>query len=267
LLLHTFVILVMSSVAIVTGGSGGMGGAIGLELSSRSVGTIVFAQRREATEAVAAVEAAGGRALSLPLDVSTQAGVGEFFAAFSAQCDRLDYLVNVSGECPRTAIEDVTEEELFASYAINASGPFFMCQAARPIMWRSGGGAIVNIGSVAGEDGAFAASPAYSMAKGALKSMMMHLSKRGFPPAAYLPGALPKDTFPYIRINNVSPGPVATDMLRSMAPGDLQNFKVGALTGQITEVAEISKAVAYLLLDARNTTGQTMGINGGITRT
>ena len=254
------------SVAIVTGGSGGMGGAIGLELSSRGVGTIVFAQRREAKEAVDAVRAAGGRALSLPLDLSTQAGVGAFFAAFSAQCDRLDFLVNVSGECPRTAIEDVSEEEVMTTYAINASGPFFMCQAARPIMWKSGGGAIVNIGSLAGEDGAFAASPAYSMAKGALKAMMMGLSKKGFPPAAYLPGAI-KDTFPYIRINNVSPGPVATEMLQTMAPSDLQKIKDGALTGQVTEIKEIAKSVAYLLLDAKNTTGQTMGINGGITRT
>lgn len=244
-----------------------MGRAIGFELFTRGVGTIVFAQRREATEAVSAILAAGGRALSLHLDISTQIGVQTFFEHFSTHFNRLDYLVNVSGECPRTAIEDVLETELDASFAVNASGPFFMCQAARPLMWKSGGGAIVNIGSVAGEDGAFAASPAYSMAKGALKSMMMHLSKRGFPPAAYLPGALPRDTFPYIRINNVSPGPVATDMLLSMPFADLQKIKDGALTGAITEVAEVSKAVAYLLLDARNTTGQTMGVNGGITRT
>ena len=253
-------------VAIVTGGSGGMGGAIGLELARRGV-TVVYGQRREATEAVAAIAAMGGSAISLPLDLSTRAGVSAFFEAFSGWFERLDYLVNCSGECPRTAIADVTEEELAKTFAVNANGPFFMAQFARPLMWKSGGGAIVNIGSVAGEDGAFAASPAYSMAKGALKAMMMQLSKQGFPPEAYAPGAPPRSTFPYIRINNIAPGPVMTPMLESMAPADLQKIKDASLTSCVTGVEEIAKATAYLLLDAKNTTGQTMGINGGITRT
>jgi len=256
-----------STIAIVTGGSGGMGPAIGVELATRGVGTVVFAQRRVATAAVGAVEAAGGRAVSMHLDVSSSVGVSSFFAEFSSRFDRLDFLVNVSGECPRTPISDVTEAELAAAFAVNATGPFFMCKAARPLMWRSGGGAIVNIGSVAGEDGAFAASIAYSMAKGALKSMMKQLAKNGFPPEAYLPGAPPRSTFPLIRCNNVSPGPVATDMLKSMTSEDQQKIRDNTLTDSVTQCEEVAKCVAFLLIDAKSNTGQTIQCCGGILRT
>ena len=234
-----------ASVAIVTGGSGGMGPHIGVELAKRGVGTIVFAQRRDAVAAVAAVEAVGGRAVSLYLDVSSGAGVAAFFGLFSARFDRLDYLVNVSGDCSRTPIAAVAEAEISAAYAVNAAGPFLMCQAARPLMWRSGGGAIVNIGSVAGEDGAFAASIAYSMAKGALKAMMKQLAKNGFPPEAYAPGAPPRSTFPLVRCNNVSPGPVVTPMLLSMSAADQQKIRDGTLTDGVTECEEVAKSVRF----------------------
>jgi NAD(P)-dependent dehydrogenase (short-subunit alcohol dehydrogenase family) len=276
-----------------------MGPPIGLELCRRGVGVIVFAQRRDAPAAVAAVLAAGGRAESMHLDVSSAAGVAAFWAAFSARFDRLDYLVNVSGDCPRTPIAAVAEAELLSAFAVNAAGPFFMCQAARPLMWRSGGGAIVNIGSVAGEDGAFAASVAYSMAKGALKSMMKQLAKQGFPPEAYAPGAPPRSAFPLVRCNNVAPGPVATPMLASMSAADQQKIRDGTLTDGVTGCEEVAKSVrlrpnrpkargararsprnnhapplvlpptqvAFLLLDAKNNTGQTIVCAGGIVRT
>lgn len=146
------------SVAIVTGGSGGVGPVIGLALSRRGIGSVVFAQRGDASSAVAAVVAAGGRAAALPCDVSSRAGVAAFFAAFSALHPRLDVLVNCAGACPRTAIEDVDEAEFAAALAVNTAGALWLCQAARPLMWAGGGGAIVNVGSLAGEDGANAAS-------------------------------------------------------------------------------------------------------------
>jgi NAD(P)-dependent dehydrogenase (short-subunit alcohol dehydrogenase family) len=251
-------------VAIVTGGSGGMGPAIGAALARRGVGTIVFAQRGDASAAVAAVQSAGARALSLPLDVSSRAGVAAFFASFVASVGgRLDFLVNVAGAAPRTAVEDVDEAEMAATLAVNVTGPFWMCQAARPLMFASGGGAVVSVGSLAGEDGAFAASPAYSIAKAGLRGMMMHLAKNGFPGA---PGA-DRATQPLIRVNNVSPGPVATAMLASMAPADLAKITAATLTGKVTTVEEVASAVVYLLLDAHNSTGQTLQLNGGVVRT
>ena len=69
------------SVAIVTGGRGGMGPSIGVELARRGVGTIVFAQRRDAGAAVAAAEAAGARAVSMALDVGSAAGVVKFHSS------------------------------------------------------------------------------------------------------------------------------------------------------------------------------------------
>ena len=251
-------------VAIVTGGSGGMGPAIGLALARRGVGHIVFAQRGDASAAVAAAERAGASARGLALDVSSRAGVLAFFAAFDAAHARLDMLVNCAGVAPRSAVADVDEEEMAAALAVNVTGPFWMCQAARPRMFASGGGAVVNIGSLAGEDGANAASPAYSIAKGGLRAMMMHLAKAGFPPGV---GADARAGQPLIRVNNVSPGPVDTVMLASMSAADLAKITAATLTGRVTTVDEVAAATAYLLLDAHNTTGQTLQINGGVTRT
>ena len=124
----------------------------------------------------------------------------------------------------------------------------------------------MNIGSLAGEDGAFAASIAYTMAKAGLRGMAMQLAKSGFPPAASAPGAAPRGSFPLVRCNNVSPGPVATEMLASMAPADLAKITAATLTERVTTVAEVAAAVAYLLLDATNMTGQTLQLSGGVIR-
>ncbi len=254
-------------VAIVTGGTGGMGPVIGLELVRRGVGRIVFAQRGEATAAVEAVRAAGGRADSLHLDLSSRAGVLAFFDAFTTTIGvRLDILVNNSGDCPRSSIEAVDEDSMTQTIAINVTGPFWMSQAARPLMWESGGGSIVNIGSLAGEDGAAAASIAYSIAKAGLKGMMFQLAKNGFPPAASEPGAGPRHTYPCIRVNNVAPGPVATPMLAAMSATALASMTASTLTDRITTTQEVAAAVAYLCLDATNVTGQTLQLSGGAIR-
>ena len=283
------------TVAVVTGGTGGMGPAIGVALARRGVGAIVFAQRGDAAAACAAVRAAapGAEAVSLRLDVSTRAGVEDFFARFAAlplhgseAAARLDFLVNVAGACPRTAVDAVGEEEMAATLAVNLTGPFWMCQLARPFMFRAAeaamaaaaaaapaaaaeppaSAAIVNIGSLAGEDGAFAASIAYTMAKAGLRGMCMQLAKSGFPPAAAAPGAAPRASFPLIRCNNVAPGPVATEMLASMAPADLAKITATTLTERISTVAEVAAAVAFLCLDATNMTGQTLQLSGGVIR-
>ena len=138
-----------------------------------------------------------------------------------------------------------------------------MSQAARPLFWTSGGGTIVNIGSLAGEDGANAASIAYTMAKSALRGMMMQLAKDCFPPNTALSD---RCDAPLIRCNNVSPGPVATAMLASMDPEKLSGITASTLTGRITSVEEVAAAVVYLAIDALNVTGQTIQLSGGVIR-
>ena len=69
------------------------------------------------------------------------------------------------------------------------------------------------------------------MAKAGLRGMCMQLAKSGFPPEASTPGAAPRGTFPLVRVNNVSPGPVATEMLASMAAADLAKITAGGCSG------------------------------------
>ena len=253
------------AIAIVTGGSGGMGPVIGSALAARGVGTIIFAQRdcARAAGAVALVLAHGSTCTAMRLDISSREGVGSFFADFTARHGRLDILVNVAGDCPRTAIGDVDEAEFEAVARVNAAGPLWMVQAARRLMWTSGGGAIVNIGSLAGEDGANAASIAYSMAKAGLRGLMMQLSKEGFAPGT--PAGM-RGSAPLVRCNNVSPGPVATEMLKSMDPARLAAITAATLTGRVTAIEEVAAAVVFLALDGINVTGQTLNLSGGLVR-
>jgi short-subunit dehydrogenase len=272
-------------VALVTGGTGGMAPAIGAELARRGVSTVVFAQRGEAAAACAACVAANPAcaAVSMALDLSSRASVRAFVDSLAARVGgRLDFLVNCSGACPRTAVDDVGEDEMASTLAVNATGPFWLAQACRPLMWAAaaeraradpggplGGGdaAVLNIGSLAGEDGAFAASIAYTMAKAALRGMTMQLAKNGFPPEAAAAGAgAPRSAFPLIRCNAIAPGPVRTAMLDDMAPADLAKITSATLTDRITTVHEVARAAAYLLLDATNVTGQTLQLSGGVIR-
>jgi 3-oxoacyl-[acyl-carrier protein] reductase len=256
-------------VAIVTGGSGGVGRAVGVALTRRGVGTVVFAQRGDASAACEEVRISGGRALSLYLDVATRSSVVDFFAAFEATTGgRLDYLVNCAGACPRTTVDEMREDEMRSVLAVNVEGPFWMCQLARPLLWRSGGGSIVNVGSLAGEDGAAFASPAYTIAKAGLRGMTMQLAKNGFPPATVARGtqAAAAAGVPYIRANCVAPGPIPTAMLDGVEPEALEKLAAATLTGRLTSTAEVAAAVVFLLLDATNVTGQVLQLSGGVIR-
>lgn len=93
--------------------------------------------------------------------------------------------------------------------------------------------------------------------------MMMQLAKAGFPPGT---AAADRAAAPLIRVNNVSPGPVATPMLESMAPEDLARITAATLTGRVTTAEEVADAVAFFALDATNVTGQTLQLSGGVVR-
>jgi len=240
-----------------------MAPAIGAALAARGFAHVVFAQRGDASRALAAVRGARGAASSLHLDVSSRARVAAFFAAFTAAHARLDALVNCAGECPRTPLDGVREAELAAVFAVNGAGPLWTAQAARALLWASGGGAIVGIGSLAGEDGANAASVAYTMAKAAARGMMMQLAKEGFPPGT--PPAA-RAAAPLVRVNNVAPGPVRTPMLDSMDAERLAAITAATLTGRVTAAQEVAAAVAFLVVDAQNVTGQTLQLSGGVIR-
>ena len=284
-------------IAIVTGASGGMGPAVAAALAARGVGKLVLTYyKNDAAPAVAAARASAAahghhvEAIAMHLDMSSRETIAGFVADFKervgAECH---YLVNLAASfVARTSVDLLREEEMAKTLAVLAAGPFWLCQLMRPLQWaaarRSGrDAATVMITPLAGEDGAFAASPAYTMAKAGVKGMVMQLSKQGFEPEVY--SASPPLTssearaariiderhdehvkYPYIRYNSIAPGPVLTAMLSNMALDARDKLQASTMSGAITTVEEVASAVAFVLIDATSMVGQTLQLSGGVIR-
>jgi 3-oxoacyl-[acyl-carrier protein] reductase len=237
-------------VAVVTGGSRGIGRAVAERLAADGA-AVVLSYRDRAAEAdgvVARIVAAGGRALAVRADLASVPDVRSLFAAALDRFGRLDILVNNAGVAIYRPVAEATEEEFEASFAVNARGTFFALQeAARRI---ADGGRIVNISTGATVSGV-PQGALYCGSKAAVeqftKSLARELGPRG------------------ITVNTVSPGFTETGMLASLP----HLREVGAAmsplgrTGRPEEVAEV---VAFLAGPRAGwLTGCNIQAGGGVT--
>jgi NAD(P)-dependent dehydrogenase (short-subunit alcohol dehydrogenase family) len=245
--------------ALVTGASRGYGRAIAQRLASDGAQVAVhYAENRQAAEeTVAAIQKGGGAAFPVrgPLDGSSrsvEAVFTELRAALAAlgRPSSLDILVNNAAISPRGTIEDTTEAVFDEVMAVDAKAPFFMIQAALPLM--PDGGRIINISSQTSLI-AFPGIAAYSMAKGALDLLTVVAAKH----------LAPRN----ITVNAVLPGVADTDMNASWLRG---NAEARASASQfsafrrIAEVEDIADIVGFLAShDARWITGQLVDGGGG----
>jgi short-subunit dehydrogenase len=176
-------------VALVTGGSAGIGLAVARRLVDAGATAILVARTRQTVEAAAA--SLGPRAIPWPMDVGDLAALAELPAAVVARFGRLDAVVNNAGAHHRGRVETRTTDELAAMVNVNLAAPIVLCRASLPHLPE--GGAIVNVASLAGnlpmEDAA-----TYSATKAGLRFFTRALAEehRG------------------LRISIVSPGPVDT---------------------------------------------------------
>jgi 3-oxoacyl-[acyl-carrier protein] reductase len=186
-------------VAIVTGGGTGMGKAISTLLAASGANVVVNYSKSEA-DAVATAEEitkAGVEALPIKADVSVAADVAAMVEQTERQLGRIDILVNNAGYTQFLAMSDLDgmpEEEWDKIFDINVKGIWLCAKAAAPAMRRAGGGAMVNVTSIAGLK-VTGSSMAYSVSKAAAN----HLTK-----------CLALALAPDIRVNSVAPGLVIT---------------------------------------------------------
>lgn len=228
-------------VAIVTGGTQGLGEAIAHEFAARGLaGIIVTGRNGERGEAVASALAAQGcRAVFHRADLSDFAAVQSIVPAAERHFGRLDILVNAAGDTDRGTILDTTPELYNRIMAVNLTAPFFLIQQAARLMRRLGiAGSVVNIQSMSAHGGqSFLA--AYSVSKGALATLTRN--------AAY---GLIGDR---IRVNGLNigwmatPGEDAIMRLRHGAEdGWLEEASGQQPFGRLLDPREVAKAVAYL---------------------
>jgi len=244
--------------AIVTGAAGGLGRAIATLLASEGA-AIAATDVNEpgGREVVAAIKAAGGRAIFIKHDVSSESDWRRVIDKTVAEFGRLDILVNNAGIMIMRDIENMTLEEWRRLMSINLDGVFLGTKHAAPAMKKSGGGSIINMSSAAGIVGTAHSTAAYSASKGAVrlftKSSALEFSKAGH---GY-----------NIRVNSVHPGVIETPMTDAMKRESLGD-SMGAIMpiGFIGQPVDVAYGVLYLASDeSRLVTGAELVIDGGWT--
>jgi NAD(P)-dependent dehydrogenase (short-subunit alcohol dehydrogenase family) len=240
-------------VALVTGGGNGIGAATCRAFAAAGAEVAVIDRDATAAERVAAeIGAAGGKAHAHALDVADNAAFRRLAETAAAQAGGLDILVNCAGTTVRRTIEAMQPQDWERVIAVNLTGAFNGIQAVLPHLRRRGGGAIVNIASIAGRRISFGGTANYTASKAGLLGLTRH--------AAY---ELAPDQ---IRVNAVCPGPTATAFggaLRSSEQKEAAGRKIPL--GHMVEPADIADAVLFLAGPAaRMITGVALDVDGGV---
>jgi 3-oxoacyl-[acyl-carrier protein] reductase len=240
-------------VALVTGGSRGIGRAICLALARAGAAVALTYVERQVTaqQAVDEITQAGGRALAMQADVRDREAVRAAIARTEATLGGLDILVNNAGTNIPADLDQISDADWDTVLSINLKGPFICTQEALPALRRRGGGSIVNISSVSGQYGG-PRSAHYAASKAGLISLGQVTARFGA-----------RD---HIRCNSIAPGLIESEMAAAGLQSPAVNQAAqGILLRRLGTPGEVAEAVVFLASDAsRYITGQTINVNGGL---
>lgn len=242
-------------VALVTGGSRGLGRAIAVTLAAEGARVAInYRRERQLAEELARTLNSGedGRAVALPGDVSCSQDVTELFNRTEAQLGPLDVLVNNAGIWPSAYVTDITEEQWDRTLAINLKGPFLTCrEAVRRWLAQDRAGRIVNVSTPAAFRGATTGHAHYAASKAGLVNLTITLAREVASQG--------------IHVNAIAPGMMRTDMAQDALKSREEDYLKRIPLGRIADPEEIADAVAFLASDRANyTTGATFDASGGM---
>ncbi|MBW8010057.1 MAG: 3-oxoacyl-[acyl-carrier-protein] reductase [Chloroflexi bacterium] len=239
-------------IAVVTGGSRGIGKAIALELAERGAAVVVnyISSAKAAQEVVSHIESHGGNALTVQADISDFNQAQDLINSAMEKYDKIDILVNNAGITRDTLIMRMTEDDWDVVQNTNLKGTFNCSKAAIRPMMRKRYGRIINITSVSGQIGN-AGQANYSASKagqiGFTKALAREIASRN------------------ITVNAIAAGYVETDIWDGVPEEARSGFLEMIPLGRKGEPEDIAHAVAFLASDeASYITGQVLAVDGGM---
>jgi len=241
-----------SLIALVTGGTSGIGRATANKLAQLGIHVVVVGRNEERGEkAVAAIRSAGGKADFIASDLRDASSAREVArSAVELGNGHVDILINNAGIFPFGPTEKTTEEEFDKVYALNVKAPYFLVAELAPLMAKRGKGAIVNVSTMVADYGASGMS-LYGSSKAAINLLTKVWA------AEYGPKG--------VRVNAVSPGPTRTEGTDAMGEG-LEQLAAQAPAGRPATADEIAEAIVFLATDRSSFIyGAKIAVDGGRT--
>ena len=239
-------------IAVVTGGSRGIGRAIAIGLAEAGADVVLTykSNRAEAEKVVGEIETLGRRVLALPMDVSDRRSV-EAASEDAREFGLISILVNNAGINKPTDFDAVTDEDWDQIVDTNLKGSFIVSQIFLPLIAEAGGGSIVNISSVSGQYGG-PRTAHYAASKAGVISLAQVVARFG---------AKHK-----VRSNTIAAGLIASDMAAAgMAAASVQKAAEGINLQRLGTTREVADAAVFLASDASSyITAQTLNVNGGL---
>tara|TARA_R110000868_G_C10972850_1_gene770908 strand:- start:24333 stop:25076 length:744 start_codon:yes stop_codon:yes gene_type:complete len=242
-----------ADVALVTGGASGVGLAIAHALHAGgfrvAIGDIDEAGARRAAEAI---DPSGDSAIGLPLDVRQESAFAAARDALLARWGSVEALVNNAAATAAKPVLDITPEEFDAVIAVNLRGTFIGSQVFGRLFKARGYGRIVNLASLAGQNGGTATGAHYAASKGGIITLTKVFAR---------------DLAPFgVTANAIAPGPLDTPMVHeTISPDRMEQFKANVPVGTLGDPAFVGSMVTRLCArDAGFITGATIDINGGL---
>ena len=246
--------------ALVTGGAQGLGAAMASRFAEE--GAVVFigdlavkkAEAETAGGIVAAINAKGGRAFFVTLDVTSENSWIDAIGAAVKETGKLDVLVNNAGINIREPIEEMKVESLDAMLAVNVKGPFLGCKHAIHAFRKTGGGSIINMSSICGIIGHRFTTEAYTVTKGAVTLLTKTVAVRHA-----------KDN---IRCNSIHPSTVMTPLTQILFNDPAKKAeRIGEVPlGRLATAEDVANAALFLASDeAAFVNGVAFPVDGGTT--
>ena len=245
-------------VAVVTGGSDGIGKGIALAFAEAGASVVIAARRPDKlAETQAEIEATGAQVLAVPTDVTDAASVQRLADEMIQRFGRVDVLVNNAGGSfgptfARGPLLDLTESDFTECFRVNVTSVFLCCKAFVPLMQAQGRGVVVNTGSILAGELRKPAAPfgVYSSAKAAL---------------ARLTRAMALEWAPAVRVVTLAAGDIDTPRVTaSRSPAEIEASKATIAMGRLGTPADIASLVLFLASDSASwVTGANVDINGG----